>query len=105
MTMVDRDPAPALGGDCGAGCVHCTLVVRPPAEERQVVQLSGWSLASASVGHFLVPLSLACAGAMLADGQVGQLIGASVGLGVGMTVAALMARRRGASEEAAWQQP
>ena len=95
-------PAATQGGDCVAGCPHCAL--GSAAEVPSTDVLRGWSLASAAALYFLVPLSMACVGAALDRGPVGQSIGAAAGLGAGMALTSWRAARRRATREAGWQQ-
>jgi positive regulator of sigma E activity len=55
--------------------------------------LTGWKLAAAAVGMFLVPLVAAIAGAVLAgEGNNRKFLGAVIGLAVGVTVAVLVTK-------------
>ena len=92
--------------ECTAGCAQCPVAEACAEEERQAEGLmEGRSLATASAGYFLAPLALAFAGAAAGGvSQVNQLIGAVVGLGAGMALAAMAARVGRANEERAWLQ-
>ncbi len=95
------------GLECTAGCAQCPVAEACDEEERQAEGLmEGRSFAAASAGYFLAPLSLAFVGAAAGGvSQVHQLIGAVVGLGAGMALAAVTARvRRRANEERTWLQ-
>ena len=58
--------------------------------------LHGWRLGLAAAGMFLSPVVLAIAGAMCMGGSHGaRLLGALVGLGVGMVCSVMAARSLG----------
>lgn len=50
-----------------------------------------------------MPVFLACAGAALGESHGEQLVGAVAGLGAGMLLSTLVARRRRVNEETVWQ--
>ena len=78
---------------CDGQCSGC----RPQAG----TGLEGWRLVLLAAGTFLVPLAMALAGAILAGGnRPAQVIGASAGLAMGVTVAIAINRvlRRAAKE-------
>ena len=112
MAEADCELVVREGPDGGAGCTHCPVhgtcdresSAGAPSPEEGEGMLRGWSFAGAAAGYFLIPLALACAGAVAGGSQLGQFIGATVGFGVGMAVAAAVANRRRASEEATWLQ-
>ncbi len=55
--------------------------------------LTGWKLAAAAVGMFLLPLLAAIAGAVLAgEGNNQKFLGAVIGLAVGVFVAVLVTK-------------
>lgn len=68
--------------------------------------LRGWRLTLSASGAFWVPVALATVGAVVGGGSpVWQLIGAGIGLVVGMAGAGAVVRTiRPAEEEGAWQQ-
>ena len=72
---------------CG-GCPQCGAVAPPPAG-----RLRGWRVVLAAMGVFLWPPAAALAGAMLiGTNEVGQFLGAVVGLLFGVAVALVGAR-------------
>lgn len=84
-------------------CVSCGLysVCGGSASAGADAPLSGPPLALFAVGFFFLPLAAALGGAMLGGSEpLGQLLGGSLGLGVGMLLARTLARLlcRGADE-------
>ena len=67
---------------CATACRQCRAGRDCPADGGG---LSGWRLTVSAAGTFLLPLALAALGAKLCGpDQVGQLVGALVGLVVGV---------------------
>jgi hypothetical protein len=88
-THMSRAPEQKPHTSC-IGCGNCGLDDRRPPG---VGELGGWRLAASAGAVFLLPLVLAGAGAMaFGSGQVRQLLGALVGLGVGLAGGVLLAR-------------
>ena len=86
-----RDNKAANAG-CTGQCDHCESA---PAES--TAKLTGWPLAAAAIGVFLLPLAAALlggllAGAVYADTQIGRSAGTAAGLAIGLVAAALTAR-------------
>ena len=82
-------------------CPGCPSGDCPAGQDRDDSPLSGWRLVLASTVLFLGPSILAIAGAAWFRGKEwAQLCGAIGGLGVGMAVAMLAAKRLGRAETA-----
>ena len=109
MTETDCDRVGGVDLEGETGCARCPAhgtcdreAAAAPSAGGSEGALRGWSFAGAAAGYFLVPLILACVGAMAGNSQLEQFIGAAVGFGVGMAATAAVANRRRVSEEAAW---
>jgi hypothetical protein len=79
-----------------AGCTACsgcqTTGQRPPHESPGPA-LTGWRLALAAAGSFLMPLILAILAAILAGGGTNRrVLATGIGLGVGVLLAVVGAR-------------
>jgi len=92
---------------CAAGCAQCeTDAFDRDGCAPQGSSLRGWRLTLSASGAFWIPVALATVGAVGGGGSpVWQLIGAGIGLVVGMAGAGAVVRLiRPADEEGAWQQ-
>ena len=75
------------------GCAGCDLRTGTTPDCQDPTALRGWRLVLASSGLFLLPLLLAAAGAAFAGKSEGaQALGGIIGLGLGLTVAAVLAK-------------
>ena len=80
----DREPTEPGHSRC-AGCAGSAC---PTEESLDGAPLAGWPLAAASAGLFLGPIILAIVGSLCAGGgQASRLVGALLGLALGMAVA------------------
>ncbi len=75
-------------------CSGCSVGDSPPTPDAaDEPGLAGWRLVSTSIGMFLVPIALAIIGAICGGGNPGsQLLGALVGLTIGIVAAVGIAR-------------
>ena len=83
---------------CSGGCSRCGSAEQPkePAGEG----LAGWWLTVSAVAAFLMPLALAVAGAAMGGGsETRQFMGATIGLGVGLTIGLVVSRLLGSAAE------
>lgn len=95
------DPS-ALPADETLGCCGCTDKTCPVSGLAPNPPLSGWRMAAAATGVFLVPLALALIGAGCGGkSATGQLLGALTGLAAGMTTLGILVRWLGPKQEAA----
>lgn len=83
----------AVGESCSGECSSCQVIDFPP-DRSERPPLTGWSLVGASIAVFFVPLLAAVAGAIAAPSDpTSRWIGGIAGLVLGMTCAAVVARR------------
>lgn len=76
-----------------AACPHCAGGVCPSANDAEPSTVRGPCLVGSAIGLFLLPVLLAIGGAVAAGpNETAQLVGALVGLGIGMAGSILAAR-------------
>ncbi|MDQ7005832.1 MAG: hypothetical protein Q9Q40_01220 [Acidobacteriota bacterium] len=87
----DREPpgsAPPVSGCSGGNCGDCGLAGAEAASAR--IETAGWTGGRQAVLAgvvFILPLPLAAGGALLGETPLHQLLGAALGLGVGVALA------------------